>query len=270
MLLALIAAPGLAVELGTVPSGRFEMGKTIDYGYGEMDGPTHTVTLSRPFAVAKHEVTLGEFRAFTIASGYTSAGKCNVYREGRRGWFIDPERNWESPGFPQEESHPVVCVSWEDTQVYIKWLNDTKHGHYRLPSEAEWEYLASDGALGGAQGVTHDVANIGKEICCGGETGSKDVFVYTAPVGSFPADKFGLHDVRGNVWEWQADCYHKNYDSAPVDGGSRQSCPIPGFRVVRGGSYGDAARFLNERFRLSGTETQGYFTVGFRLAQDLP
>jgi sulfatase modifying factor 1 len=269
--LAAHASAADAVKMSTVPAGTFQMGKTVNYGYGEMDGPTHAVTLAQPVAFAVHEVTLGEFRAFVRDTGYVSKGKCNVYKEGSN-WFIDPQRNWADPGFPQQESHPVVCVSWRDAQAYIQWLNGKTGQHYRLPSEAEWEYVASTADLGNARqggAITHDVANIGKVECCGGEVGGKDTWLHTAPVGSFAADKFGLHDVRGNVWEWQADCYHVDYVGAPVDGRARESCSTPGYHVVRGGSYGDAGDFLSERFRLRGPEDQGYFTVGFRLAQSI-
>ena len=254
-------------ETVTVPAGSFQMGKTVDRGYGEIDGPTHTVTIEQPFKVAKREVTLGEFRAFAHETGYVSERKCNVYNEGTN-WFIDPERNWANPGFAQPEDHPVVCVSWRDTQAYIAWLNRKTGRHYRLPSEAEWEYIAGTANLGDGV-VTHDVANIGKIECCGGKTQGKDKWIHTAPVGSFPADRYGLHDIRGNVWEWQRDCYHADYNGAPANGDARESCPTPGYHVVRGGSYGDAGEFLEERFRLRGPEDQGYFTVGFRVAESL-
>lgn len=258
----------LCPAMATVSAGTFQMGKMVDYGYGNMDGPTHAVTFARPFAMASHEVTLGEFRAFVRETGHVSKGKCNVYKEDTK-WFIDPERSWADPGFPQQESHPVVCVSWEDTQAYIKWLNGKTRRQYRLPSEAEWEYVAASANLGGGS-ITHEIANIGKMECCGGAAGGKDTWIYTAPVGSFPADKWGLHDIRGNVWEWQDDCYNQDYHGAPADGSARNSCSESGFRVVRGGSYGDNDPFLSERFRLRGTAGQGYFTVGFRVAHSEP
>jgi formylglycine-generating enzyme required for sulfatase activity len=256
------------LPMATVPAGTFQMGKTVNRGYGEIDGPTHTVTIEQPFKVAKHEVTLGEFRAFTRETGYVSEKKCNIYKEGTH-WYIDPQRNWANPGFAQPENHPVVCVSWKDAQAYIDWLNRNTGHNYRLPSEAEWEYIASTATYGGTRTVTHDNANIGKVECCGGKVQGKDKWMQTAPIGSFPADSYGLHDIRGNVWEWQRDCYHDNYEGAPSDGSARESCPTRGYHVVRGGSYGDAGEFLEERFRLRGPEDQGYFTVGFRLAESL-
>lgn len=263
-------AAGVEPAMITVPAGTYQMGRTINYGYGDMDGPTHTVAL-RSFELAVKEVTLGEYRAFVRASGYLPERKCNVYKADAK-WFIDPQRSWEDPGFKQADDHPVVCVSWRDTQAYIKWLNGKTGKQYRLPSEAEWEYVAAMADLGDSRGggaVTHEIANIGKVECCGGETGGKDVWIHTAPVGSFPVDRFGVHDIRGNVWEWQSDCYEADYRDAPVDGSSRAKCSSDGYHVVRGASYGDGGEYLSERLRLRGTVDQGYFTVGFRLAQSL-
>jgi len=257
--------------LVTIPAGSYQMGRTVNYGYGDMDGPMHSVTLQQPFALAKNEVTLGEYRRFIRETGYAPEHKCNVYKADAK-WFVDPARSWDDPGFAQQDSHPVVCVSWRDTQAYLKWLNAKTGQQFRLPSEAEWEYVATLADLGDSRnggGVTHDNANIGKVECCGGEVGGRDQWQYTAPVGSFAADKFGLNDIRGNVWEWQADCYHQDYLDAPADGSVRESCPDSGYHVVRGASYGDGGEYLSERLRLRGTEDQGYFTVGFRLARTL-
>lgn len=255
----------------TVPAGAYQMGRNIDYGYGEMDGPTHTVRLRQPFALAASEVTRGEYGAFVRATRYVPERKCNVYETDAK-WYIEPKRSWDDPGFEQDDNHPVVCVSWRDTQAYIEWLNGVTGRHYRLPSEAEWEYVAALADLGNSRsggGVTHENANIGQPQCCGGETGGRDAWIRTAPVGSFPADRFGLNDIRGNVWEWQSDCYEQDYRDAPIDGSARQSCSASGYRVVRGGSYGDGGDYLSERLRLRGTEDHGYFTVGFRLAESV-
>ncbi|HAE94509.1 MAG: 3-oxoalanine-generating protein [Hyphomonas sp.] len=256
-------------EMVVIPAASFEMGETIDYGYGEIDGPRHTVDIQRSFALAKTEVTVGEFRQFVEATGHLSEGKCNIYTD-EKSWHIDPDRNWEHPGFVQAEDHPVVCVSWEDTQAYASWLTQQTGEAYRLPSEAEWEYVATFGDIEGEDGVVgHDEANIGLVDCCGGKAEGRDVWIETAPVGSFPSDKFGIHDMRGNVWEWQADCHQDNYVGAPVDGSARTECDTPDKRSIRGGSYGDAGDYLSPRYRLPGPKDQGYFTVGFRLAHDV-
>ena len=178
----------------TVPAGAYQMGKNIDYGYGDMDGPTHTVTLNRAFALAANEVTLAEYRAFVRETRYVPERKCNVYKKDAK-WYIDPKRSWDDPGFEQADTHPVVCVSWRDTQAYIRWLNDKTGRQYRLPSEAEWEYVAALADVGDSRaggGVTHENANIGKPVCCGGETGGRDVWTYTRARRQLPGGQVRL------------------------------------------------------------------------------
>ncbi len=256
-------------EMATIPAASFFMGETVDYGYGEIDGPRHEVIIDRPFALSVTEVTIGEFRKFVGDTNHVSEGICNIYTD-EKSWHIDPNRNWEHPGFAQEENHPVVCVSWDDTQAYTAWLTQQTGKVFRLPSEAEWEYVASTGGIEGDNGIVdHEEANIGLVECCGGRTEGRDQWVETAPVGSFPPDRFGVHDMRGNVWEWQADCHQDTYDGAPVDGSARTECDTPDKRAIRGGSYGDAGDYLSPRYRLPGPQSQGYFTVGFRVAHDV-
>lgn len=265
----LLVACSSVPDMAEVPAATFQMGGSIDYGYGEIDGPRHSVALSGPFALAKTEVTVQEFRAFIQDTNYVSERHCNVYTDDNS-WHIDPMRNWENPGFSQSENHPVVCVTWDDAQAYAKWLSNKTGKTFRLPSEAEWEYVASSGKIEGIDGeVDHNEANIGLVDCCGGKVQGRDIWMETAPVGSFPADKYGIYDIRGNVWEWQADCHQDNYDDAPVDGSARTTCDTPDKRVIRGGSYGDAGDYLSPRYRLPGPKSQGYFTVGFRLAYDI-
>jgi formylglycine-generating enzyme required for sulfatase activity len=248
----------------------FQMGGWVDYGYGKVDGPKHEVIIARPFAMAVSEVSVGEFRRFIEDSAHRSEGICQIYTEDTT-WHVDPARHWSDPGFPQQDDHPVVCVSWDDAVAYIAWLNALTGQSFRLPSEAEWEYVAQTGGVGSGPGgaVTHQDANIGKAECCGGEAAGRDEWVWTAPVGAFPADRHGLHDIRGNAWEWQADCHHADYVGAPADGSARAECSDRNSRAVRGGSYGDGATYLYPQFRLPGQQAAGYFTVGFRLAHDL-
>ncbi len=257
------------VDMQIVPAGSYEMGGYIDYGFGEGDGPKRKMHI-KSFAMATTEVTVGEFRRFVTETGYRSEKACNIYTD-TVSWHIDPTRNWENPGFPQEENHPVVCVSWDDMQAYIGWMNQKTGNSYRLPSEAEWEYVASTGGLGNNKDsfITHEEGNIGQLECCGGATNGKDIWHYTAPVKSFSADKYGLYDIRGNVWEWKQDCYQKDYVGAPDDGSARTVCDDDSKRAIRGGSYGDAGTYLSPRYRLPGPRTQGYFTAGFRMAHSL-
>ena len=160
---------------------------------------------------------------------------------------------------------PVVRVSWEDAKAYVRWLGEKTGKGYRLLSEAEWEYVARAGTTGAyhwGEGIGHGRAN------CDG-CGSRWDKEETAPVGSFRANGFGLHDVHGNVWEWVEDCWHKNYEGAPVDGTAWVSGGDCGYRVLRGGSWNFIPTYLRSanRFRYSPGNRDNY--DGFRIARTL-
>jgi formylglycine-generating enzyme required for sulfatase activity len=228
------------------------------------EAPLHRVKFARPFAVGVDEVTRGQFARFAAETGFRAGGGCQVVRHDE--WQVVDELTWKSPGFAQSDADPVVCVSWREATQYAEWLARKSGKPYRLPSEAEWEYLARRGGEGRA--LTHDTANYGEEKCCARKVEGRDAWEFTAPVGSFPADAFGLHDVLGNVWEWLADCYHENYVGAPADGRAwAGSCS--GKRIVRGGSYGDGSMLLRPAYRLRGPEDARYATLGLRVARDL-
>jgi formylglycine-generating enzyme required for sulfatase activity len=253
-----------------VPAGSFVMGAAA--GSEDMDAlPPHTVTFAKPFAIGAHEVTRGEFARFVVASGHDAGGGCNLLVE--REWKLVSEASWRSPGFVQTDAEPVVCVSWTDAQAYVVWLSREAGIQYRLPSEAEWEYAARAGSAGEYEspaGIDHDRANYGLEDCCGPLVAGHDRFEYTAPVGSFDPNAFGVYEIRGNVWEWLADCYHENYQGAPADGAARTSgCSLADRRGVRGGSWNDGPALLRASYRLRGPPDGRYFTLGFRVARDL-
>ena len=233
----------------------FKMGSAPGNVAGNGDeSPVHRVTFARPFAVAIHEVTRGEFARFVADTGYDTGSECQVVREDR--WQVVAGTSWKNPGFPQTDTDPVVCVSWIDANEYIAWLGGKSGRKFRLLSESEWEFLAVVGSAGSVIGP--GTANYD----------AQDSWKYTAPVGSFAADAFGLQDVLGNVWEWLEDCYYESYDAAPTDGSARtDNCS--GKRSLRGGSYGDAADLLRPAYRLRGPEGGRYATLGFRLARNL-
>jgi formylglycine-generating enzyme required for sulfatase activity len=168
----------------------------------------------------------------------------------------------------------VVCISWDDTQAYIQWLNNQVNtkalGKYRLPSEAEWEYAARGGeskqAYPWGNKASHNQANYGKDTCCDPAKSGKDKWDYTAPVARFPANDYGLHDMHGNVWEWVQDKYQNNYKKAPKDGSAWESAGAA--RVFRGGSswYG-APRYLRSAYRNRNAPDYRYGDLGFRLAR---
>ena len=171
-------------------------------------------------------------------------------------------------------NRPVISVSWDDVQEFIAWLNARTDGGYRLPTESEWEYAARAGSE--SLYSWGDEIGVNRANCrgCGSEWDNTE----TAPVGSFPANAWGLHDMHGNVWEWTEDCvnivflYDHNYEGAPDDGSAwleegNRTCNV---RVIRGGSWGNNPWFLRSANRGRGGRSARYFGDhrGFRLARD--
>lgn len=249
---------GLVGEIVDIPAGRFLMGD--DHSTQMDERPRHPVTVPG-FKLGKYEITRGQFLLFVRATGYQNTSSCWGWHE--HGLETRREWSWQSPGFAQNDDHPVACISWDDAQAYLRWLNAVlaPTHHYRLPSEAEWEYAAR--ANSQTRFPWGDVMMDRAFNCwvC------DDPFEHTAPVGSFPANAFGLHDMSGNQWEWVQDCYVEHYRNASPAGSAQAFSACPS-HVVRGGSWGDNAAFLRAAYRvpyLAGYRQQAF---GFRLAQD--
>ena len=275
-------------ELVVVPPGTYQMGlsesvseEELEYFFVDSARPVHRVTIARPFAVGAYEVTRGEYVRFVSASGHSTGNSCWTYdsEDDEDPWKERSGRSWRNPGFSQTDRDPVVCVSWQDAQAYVGWLSrETGHG-YRLPSESEWEYAARAGTTtpyywgadasircryGNAVDASYE-RHIGFSLS---DDGCDDGHIYTAPVGSFQANGFGLHDVHGNVWEWVDDCSNESYVGAPVDGSAWESgdCSV---RELRGGSWLDEPRSLRSADRIRGTADDRFDDVGFRVARTL-
>ncbi len=255
-------------EMVAISPGEFVMGALLPGDkQDDFDGPAHQVTIVQAFEVARYEVTVGEFRAFVDDTGRQSSG-CHIYHDNAE-WFFEPAASWQNPGFPQNENHPVVCVSHLDAAAYVDWLNRKSGLDYRLLSEAEWEFLAAASDIQDTR-TLFEIANVGGDACCAPAKRGADQWLHTAPVGSFPADKNGLFDIRGNVWEWQQDCFHKNYFGAPHDGTAwTWACDDQIRFMVRGGSWGDGGELLEKTYRLRAPQDKAYFTLGFRLARSI-
>ena len=207
-------------EMVVIPAGSFRMGCHTDcvntywtdlFGnlYITWGKPVHEVGI-RSFEMSKYEVTFEEYDAFTDATGHEQADDAGWGR-GRR---------------------PVINVSWQDAVAYTRWLSSQTGENYRLPSEAEWEYVARAGSMtkySWGNDIGHNRANCDG---CGSQWDNKQ----TAPVGSFSANGWGLHDVHGNVSEWVQDCWNEDYKGAPTDGSAWESGNCYG-RVVRDGSW---------------------------------
>ena len=277
-------APGTltAPAMHSIPAGSYLMGDAVGDGEAS-ERPTHRVRL-KAFQLGQYEVTRTEFGRFVAATGYRTdaerdkAPGCSTVDLASGRWALHAGYSWRDPGFEQSDAHPVVCVSWNDAQAYIAWLNRQTHRHYRLPSEAEWEYAARAGSTAkypwGADpnaGCTY--ANGQDQTPLPGAAWHwqqpmqcRDGYFYTAPVGSYRSNGFDLHDTTGNVSEWVEDCYHPNYDGAPADGSVWRSVDCAQ-RVARGGSWSNGPAHLRVSGRGRLMPTERYVDIGFRLAR---
>ena len=234
---------------------------TKEPGRGADEGLQHRVTLARQFAIGTFDVTRDELAAFVTDTGYDIRSKCYIWTGE---WAEKEGFSWRNPGFEQTDSHPAVCVSWSDAQAYVNWLNKKTFKGYYLLSESEWEYAARAGST-----TTYywgDEIGRNNAVCsgCGSQWDNKG----TAPVGSFKPNAFGLYDMAGNVWDWTEDCYHDSYNGAPA-GGSPWTSGECSFRVVRGGSWPDAPRYLRSANRYKDGAAVRSNNIGFRVARTL-
>ena len=240
-----LSSGGCGPEMVVIPAGQFRMGCVSGLQCGDDEFPVHDVTIPAAFAVGAYEVTFEEWDACVAAGG------CGGYRPHDGGWG--------------RGRRPVIYVSWDDAQAYVAWLSRQTGAEYRLLSEAEWEYAARAG--------TETVYSWGNELgtnranCegCGSQWDDRQ----TAPVGSFPANAFGLHDMHGNVSEWVEDFYNRSYQGAPSDGSAWLKVGY-GERVFRGGSSGSDPKFLRSahRDRFS-PGLRATYRFGFRVARTL-
>ena len=268
--------PGCPVMV-VVPAGTFMMGSPdSEVGRASDEGPAHRVTFDRPyapFAVGVHEVTRGEFARFVEATSRSMAG-CSVYDDRRQRWSWGRNNNWMNPLIDQTDAHPVVCVSWLDAKAYIRWLSGETGETYRLLSEAEWEYVARAGTSTARYWGESQVGQC--RYANGADSGTDypdrwvgcdDGYEKTAPVGSFEANAFGLHDVMGNVWEWVEDPYHRSYRDAPSDGSVWEGGS--GDRMFRGGSWYHGPAILRSANRADDDLDDRVSNYGFRVARTL-
>ena len=196
-------------------------------------------------------------------------------------WTFSAQLSWQNTGFPQSEDDPVLCVSWNDAQAYVAWINKQRSasqiaegpGPYRLMSEAEWEYAARAGSsttyYWGTK-ASHDFANYGQDQCglCGPAVAGRNRWLFTSPVGSFPPNRFGLYDMSGNAWTFVADCDNEKFDAAPADGSAwlTGNCKD---RMVRGGGWEDGWHYLQLAHRWASPADKNSPQITFQLARDL-
>ncbi len=266
-------------EMVVVPAGSYMMGSPSgEAGRYDNQGPQHRVAIGEAFAVGVHEVTRGEFARFVRATGHSTGDSCWFWDIGKAEWAKRSGATWRNPGFEQTDRHPVVCVSWEDAQAYVRWLSRETGKGYRLLSESEWEYVARGGTRtarywGESESGQCRHAN-GADLTVqrrheGWTVASCDDGYYqTAPVGLFSPNGFGLYDVLGNAYEWVQDCWNASYKGAPGDGRAwkQGNCSL---RVARGGSWYVIPRDLRAAFRFRNTTGNRLDNLGFRIARTL-
>jgi formylglycine-generating enzyme required for sulfatase activity len=270
----------IGMTFALIPAGAFLMGSPAgDRDASDLEKPQHRVRIAEPFYLGIHEVTRGQFRRFVDETGYST----DAEKDGRGGWGCDvqagtreqdPRYTWRDPGFVQTDEHPVVNVSWNDAVAFAGWLSRKEGKRYRLPTEAEWEYACRAGTTGrfwfgdNPEGLAA-VGNVADRTLREKSPESpgiaaRDGYVYTAPVGRFRANAFGLSDMHGNVWEWCSDEYRDHYYPLLSEEAPTASSEPPA-RPVRGGSWDDEPRHCRSAATLRHLRDDRSFSVGFRL-----
>jgi sulfatase modifying factor 1 len=264
-------------EMVALPAGAFMMGAPEDERYRqEVEGLPRRVTIGKPVAISKFEVTNDQFSAFATETGMAVGNSCKIIVgfDGDYAVFGQPEASFREPGFEATGVHPVVCVSWHEAQAYVAWLRRRTGKPYRLPTEAEWEYAAradtttmysfgSDETQLCAYARFADLdSQFGYRTSCR----SNNAAYGPRPVGQFKPNAWGLFDMHGNVWEWVEDCWTPIASEIPTDGSAFTRAGKCETGVLRGGSYASGARRLRSAMRLSAPVTVHYQTYGFRVA----
>jgi len=243
-------------EMVLIPAGEFQIGDSFNKD-DVNERPVHTVYLDA-FYIDKYEVTNAQYKKFIQATGHKEPEGVGYIN----GTWEDGFKPWSDPDF-NGDTQPVVCIIWEDAKDYANWAGKG------LPTEAMWEKAARGRLVGKrypwGNTITHDDAKYA-------DTGGKDIWEHTSPVGSFAPNGYGLYDMTGNVYEWCSDWYDENYYS-----GSPKSNPIgPSsgqWRVARGGLWdygGDFAFYLRVAYRFNKDPTEAISFMGFRCVQDIP
>jgi formylglycine-generating enzyme required for sulfatase activity len=265
-------------DMVVIPAGSFMMGspetepgRSSDPNLGPVEGPQRLVHVPQ-FAAGKFDVTKGQWAAFVKDTSRPAGGNCGwanlPSQDSTQPWLPDSTANWNHVGFAQDNTHPAVCISWDDADDYVKWMSKKTGFTYRLLTEAEWEYADRAGTTTPYYWGTmpsHDYANYGTDSVNGiGLVSGKDKWMFTSPVGSFPPNPFGLYDMTGNVWQWVEDCYSITYSDLPTDGSAYKSNALLdstgtfpwmllktacSFHIVRGGCYADSPALLRSAVR---------------------
>lgn len=296
--LTLIPAGEFTMGGEGTPEAVFKMFPHVERRWLDAEAPRHVVRITKPFYMGKYEVTLGQYKMFLSDSHY----QLDAQRDGRPNWGYDAQGNARmsttfgplNTGWPQAADHPVVYVSWNDAVAFCKWLSKKEHATYRLPTEAEWEYTCRAGsstrysfgddpeqlprfANAADRAFQDKLPNAFLHFQKRANNPSRtipfpflersDNYSWTAPVGSFGPNTFGVHDMHGNVSEWCSDWYSDGYyESSPAE---NPLGPKTGTaRVVRGGSFYLPAVKLRSAYRDLAAPSFSVFYYGFRVLRE--
>ncbi|MDX1946194.1 MAG: formylglycine-generating enzyme family protein [Pirellulaceae bacterium] len=273
----------LGMKLVRLEPGEFQMGSPeTEEGRGD-DELRHKVRITKPFYLGKHEVTVGQFRKFAEATAY----KTTLEKTGGAGFGFDaaakgieilPKFTWREVGWEQTDNHPATNLSWDDATAFCKWLSATEGRRYTLPTEAQWEYACRAGtttrySTGEAEESLQGTANVSDASFLGKYANATwsvewdDGHAFAAPVGSLKPNAWGLCDMHGNVWEWCADWYGRDYYAkSPQDD---PTGPDSGtVHVLRGGAFTNRFRFVRSADRDAERPKYRYNFTGFRVAAE--
>lgn len=229
----------LIPDMVRIPADSFIMGSN----HGSADQkPPHKITINKDFAIGKYEITFDQYDAYAKETGQT----------------LPDDEGWG------RGNYPVINVSMADAKAYARWLSKKTGRQFRLPTEAEWEFVARTGIKG--QLGFNDIVGTGDANCDGCRYFWESA--RTVEVGSYDPNKYGIYDIFGNVWEWTCSLYTRRYD------GKEQYCAdddeLEGQTiVVRGGSWDSAHQILRAYVRLNNFPTYTSNQVGFRLVEDI-
>jgi formylglycine-generating enzyme required for sulfatase activity len=269
-------------EMVMVPAGEVLMGSDrddIDGGIAAAnEGPQHKAVIRQAIAVGRFEVTRDQYAAFVTSSGYKAGDLCVTFENNKPQERAD--RSFLNPGYAQDGNHPAVCVSWVNAKAYVDWLSRSTGKSYRLLSEAEFEYAARAGGSS-RYGFGNDPGELCK-FANGADQSAKaaglpanapymnckDGYPFTAPVGSFAPNAFGLYDLIGNVWEWTEDCFYGDYATARLESASR-STEVCGSRTLRGGDWFSTEQSLRPAVRAKADPDAHNDDIGFRVVRTL-
>lgn len=284
-------------ELIKIPAGEFLMGAEIDEPrrlalpefWATREQPKHRVVIQRAFALGKFELSRAEFALFVEDTGYSPAPGCWHFVGTE--WLFDESRSWRDAKIGESDAHPVTCINWHDASAYLAWLGEKTGKHYRLASEAEWEYAARAGTttaywFGDDPERICEFVNLGdlstqnkflwhktqikyEQMGNWRSQPCNDGYPTLAPIAMTVANPFGLHGMLGNANEWVADCWNDDHRAARGDQNARLMGIDCGLRVMRGQGWTAVAASARAAFRLKMNATDRRFTFGFRVARDL-